>query len=82
MVMDSDGIVKSFNVLKHECIGVFQVKDLKTVYPISTGKLEGFNNKTKVTKRVGCGYRNDDYFFTLIKYLSLPSTRQAFHNFC
>ena len=41
-------------------------------YPISTGKLEGFNNKIKVAKRTGYGYRNDDYFFTLIRYLSIP----------
>lgn len=51
------------------------------VYPISTGKLEGFNNKIKVAKRIGYGFRNDDYFFTLIKYLSLPSVRMRFHNF-
>ncbi|MBR0444859.1 MAG: transposase [Clostridia bacterium] len=42
------------------------------VFPISTGKLEGFNNKIKVAKRTGYGYRNDDYFFTLIRYLSIP----------
>ena len=35
---------------------------------ISTGKLEGFNNKIKVVKRIGYGYRNEDYFFTLIRY--------------
>ena len=52
------------------------------VYPISTGKLEGFNNKIKVAKRIGYGFRNDDYFFTLIRYLSLPSVRRPFHNFC
>lgn len=52
------------------------------VYPISTGKLEGFNNKIKVAKRIGYGFRNDDYFFTLIKYLSLPSVRRRFHNYC
>ncbi len=52
------------------------------VYPISTGKLEGFNNKIKVAKRIGYGFRNDDYFFTLIKYLSLPSVRRPFHTFC
>jgi len=39
---------------------------------ISTGKLEGLNNKIKVSKRIGYGYRNDDYFFTLIRYLSIP----------
>ena len=43
------------------------------VHPISTGKLEGLNNKIKVAKRVGYGYRNDDYFFTLVRYISLPS---------
>lgn len=45
------------------------------VFPISTGKLEGFNNKIKVAKRIGYGYRNEDYFFTLIRFLSLPSVR-------
>lgn len=42
-------------------------------HPISTGKLEGLNNKIKVAKRVGYGYRDDDYFFTLVRYMSLPS---------
>ncbi len=51
-------------------------------FPISTGKLEGFNNKIKVAKRVGYGFRNNDYFFTLIKYLSLPKTRKKFHTYC
>ena len=44
-------------------------------HPISTGKLEGLNNKIKVAKRVGYGYRNDDYFFILVRYISMP------HNF-
>lgn len=34
---------------------------------ISTGPLEGFNNKIKVVKRIGYGYRNDEHFFTMIK---------------
>ena len=42
---------------------------------ISTGRLEGFNNKIKVAKRVGYGYRNEEYFFTLVRYLSIPSVR-------
>lgn len=46
-------------------------------HPISTGKLEGFNNKIKVAKRVGYGYRNDEYFFTLIRYSALPMVRNA-----
>ena len=41
-------------------------------YPISTGKLEGFNNKIKVAKRVGYGYRDDHYFFLLVRSLSYP----------
>lgn len=44
-------------------------------HPISTGKLEGFNNKIKVAKRIGYGYRDDDFFFLLIKFISLPSVR-------
>lgn len=41
-------------------------------FPISTGKLEGFNNKIKVAKRVAYGYRDDEYFFMIIRYLSIP----------
>lgn len=43
------------------------------VYPISTGRLEGFNNKIKVAKRVGYGFRDDSYFFLLVRFLSSPS---------
>ncbi|MCR5457711.1 MAG: ISL3 family transposase [Clostridiales bacterium] len=42
------------------------------IFRISTGKLEGFNNKIKVAKRIGYGYRDDMYFFKLIRYLSIP----------
>ena len=42
---------------------------------ISTGKLEGFNNKIKVAKRIGYGYRNEEYFFTLVRYMSIPAVR-------
>ena len=51
------------------------------VFPISTGKLEGFNNKIKVAKRIGYGYRDDEYFFTLIRYLALPVAWLESHNF-
>lgn len=44
-------------------------------HKITTGKLEGFNNKIKVAKRIGYGYRNEDYFFTLIRYMSIPAVR-------
>ena len=49
------------------------------IYSISTGKLEGFNNKIKVAKRIGYGYRDDDFFFTLIRYLSIPYVRSPSH---
>lgn len=42
------------------------------IYPISTGKLEGFNNKIKVAKRLAYGYRDHHFFFTLIRFLSIP----------
>jgi len=51
------------------------------VFLISTGKLEGFNNKIKVAKRIGYGYRDDEYFFTLIRYLALPVAWLESHNF-
>ena len=51
-----------------------------SAHPISTGKLEGFNNKIKVAKRIGYGYRNDEYFFTLVRYSSLPAVRQKKQN--
>lgn len=43
------------------------------LHPISTGKLEGLNNKIKVAKRIGYGYRDDEYFFTLVRYMTIPS---------
>lgn len=48
-------------------------------FRISTGKLEGFNNKIKVAKRIGYGYRDDVFFFTFIRYLSIPSVRSSSH---
>ena len=39
---------------------------------ISTGKLEGFNNRIQVAKRIGYGYRDDDSFFTTIRSISIP----------
>lgn len=44
-------------------------------HPISTGKLEGFNNRIKVAKRIAYGYRDEDYFFSLIQFISIPSLR-------
>ena len=36
-------------------------------YPLSTGILEGCNNKIKVPKRMAYGYRDDAYFFLEIR---------------
>lgn len=41
-------------------------------FQINTGKLEGFNNKIKVAKRNSYGFRNLNFFFTYIRFLSLP----------
>ncbi len=49
------------------------------LFSISTGKLEGFNNKIKVAKRIGYSYRDDAFFFTLIRYLSIPAVRSSSH---
>lgn len=40
------------------------------LWQINTGRLEGFNNKIKVAKRNAYGFRNSDYFFSYIRYLS------------
>lgn len=42
-------------------------------------KFAGFNNKIKVAKRIGYGYRDDDFFFTSIRYLSISSDRSPYH---
>ena len=48
-------------------------------HPISTGKLEGFNNRIKVAKRIAYGYRDEDYFFSLIQFISIPSVKFQSH---
>lgn len=46
---------------------------------ISTGRLEGFNNKIKVAKRLGYGFRDYNYFFLLIRSLSIPPLNSPPH---
>lgn len=41
-------------------------------HKISTGKIEGINNKIKVLRRLGYGYPDDEYFF--LKLLDLSRT--------
>ena len=38
------------------------------IYPISTGKLEGFNNKIKVAKRIGYGYLDSLSFYSFCPF--------------
>jgi len=45
-------------------------------HPISTGPLEGFNNKIKVLKRKAYGFRDNDYF--KLKILALGYEKYAF----
>ena len=44
-------------------------------HPISTGPLEGFNNKIKTLKRRAYGYRNQEYF--KLKILALHRSQYA-----
>lgn len=50
-------------------------------FHINTGKLEGFNNKIKVAKRNAYGFRNLDFFFTYIRFLSIPHGVSAHQKF-
>ena len=49
-----------------------KIRVVNASFPVNTGKLEGFNNKIKVAKRNAYGFRNLSYFFSYIKYLSIP----------
>lgn len=42
------------------------------MFHITTSKVEGTNNKIKVLKRVAYGFRDDEYFFNLIRYSTIP----------
>ena len=48
------------------------IRVVNASFPVNTGKLEGFNNKIQVAKRNAYGFRNLSYFFSYIKYLSIP----------
>lgn len=41
-------------------------------FPMKTGKLEGVNNKIKVAKRNAYGFRNLGFFFSHVRFVSLP----------
>ncbi len=40
------------------------------LFPISTGKLEGFNNKVKLVKRIAFGFRDESFFFAIVTFCS------------
>lgn len=82
-----DGWKKWFAAAKESCIpALVRFAELKekridgliahATYPISTGKLEGFNNKIKVAKRLAYGYRDNLFFFTLVRFLSISFHRE------
>ena len=54
-------------------------------FPISSGKIEGINNKIKTLRRQGYGYPDDDYFFLKIidashrPYVRNPASHRIFH---
>ncbi|WP_345878572.1 transposase, partial [Shewanella algae] len=37
------------------------------VHPLHTCRLEGMNNKIKLLKRMGYGYRDTEYFFLKVR---------------
>ena len=49
-----------------------RIDGLIATYPISSGKIKGFNNKINVAKRLAYGYRDNHFFFTLVRFLSIP----------
>jgi len=64
-------LIKFGNMLLSHSTGIFNWYQ----HSISTGPLEGFNNKIKVLKRKAYGYR--DYYFFKLKIYALHETRYA-----
>lgn len=62
-------LIKFCNMMMGHRSGIFNWYD----HPISTGRLEGFNNKIKVLKRLAYGYRDKDFF--KLKIYALHQTR-------
>ena len=46
-------------------------------HKITSGPIEGMNNLIKVCKRIAYGYKDFGYFFTLIRFRSLPKEWQT-----
>lgn len=50
-------------------------------HKISTGKIEGINNKIKTLRRLGYGYPDDEYFFLKLFDLSRNNSKKHTDNF-
>lgn len=64
-------LVQLANTLQGHKTGILAWYD----HPISTGPLEGVNNKIKTLKRIAYGYRNEEYFE--LKILALHCSQYA-----
>ena len=55
-----------------------------TAYRLSSGKIEGINNKIKTLRRQGYGYPDDEYFFLKLIDMSRYGKRKklAPHRIC
>jgi transposase len=53
------------NMIENHLEGILNYYD----YPISTGPLEGINNKIKVLKRAAYGFRDMEYFKLRILFI-------------
>ncbi|WP_263859095.1 transposase [Shewanella algae] len=42
-------------------------KDMAVLFLLHTCRLEGMNNKIKLLKRMGYGYRDTEYFFLKVR---------------
>ena len=76
-IAEASGIPEAIRFAKRlfrYCYGIFNHCD----YPISTGRLEGTNNKIKVIKRRSYGFHDNDYFALKIKQAFSGSYEQLF----
>jgi len=64
-------LIKSARTLRIHALGILAWYD----YPISTGPLEGTNNKIKTTKRQAYGFRAPE--FLELKTLGIHETKYA-----
>ena len=68
------------NLLKNHMDGILS----HTRYRLSSGKIEGINNKIKTLRRQGYGYPDDEYFFLKLIDMSRYDKRKKLssHRIC